>query len=120
MKYIEAFLLPVPKKNLHIYRRMARKAAEIWRDHGSLEYKECIVVDADAANAPLPFLRTVKAKRGETVVLSWIVYKSRRHSESVMKKVLNDSRLGRMLDPKAMPFDAKRIIRGNFTVLAES
>lgn len=119
MKYVEAFLMPVPIKNLPVYRRLARKGAKIWRDHGSLDYKECVV--ADAAPGDLKsFYHCVKVKRGETVVLSFIVYKSRKHWQSVTAKVLKDKRLGAMLDPKAMPFDATRMIRGYFHVLAES
>src|SRR6202022_3402698 len=102
-----------PIKNLPVYRRLARKGAKIWRDHGSLDYKESVGTDA-AAGKSLSFPGSVKVKRGETVVLSWIVYKSRKHCESVTAKVMKDKRLGNMLDPKAMPFDATRIIRGYF------
>ena len=114
MKYVEAFLMPVPVKNLPAYRKLARKGAKIWKDHGSLDYKESVAVDVKA------FPKSVKVKSGELIVLSWIVYKSRKHCESVTAKVMKDERLGAMLNPKAFPFDPKRMIRGYFEVLAES
>jgi uncharacterized protein YbaA (DUF1428 family) len=112
MKYVEAFLMPVPIKNLPTYRKMARKGAKIWKEHGCLDYKESVAADTKA------FPGSVKAKRGELIVLSWIVYKSKRHCESVTAAVMKDKRLGSMLDPKAFPFDPKRMIRGYFQVLA--
>src|SRR5687767_38390 len=116
MQYVDGYVLPVPKKNLEAYRRMAQKAGKIWRDHGALEYRECAGDDLKVKFG-VPFSRTVKQKRGETVVFAWIVFKSRKHRDSVNAKVMKDPRLDKMMDMKAMPFDHKRMVYGGFTVL---
>ncbi len=111
--YVDGFLLPLPKKNLPAYRRMAQKAGRIWRQHGALEFRECVGDDLDAKGM-LPFPRVVKPKRGETVVFSWIVFQSRAHRDRVNAKVMKDPRLAKM-DP--MPFDPRRMAYGGFKVL---
>src|SRR5688500_16254797 len=103
MPYIDGFVLPMPKKNLQTYRRIARKAGKVWRDHGALEYRECVGDDLDVKMG-LPFPKLAKVKPGETVVFSWIVYKSKAHRDRVNAKVMKDPRLAKMMDPKAMPF----------------
>ena len=118
MKYIDAFVLPVPKKNVAAYRRMARKAGKIWREHGALEYRECVGDDLKVKMG-VPFPRLIKLKPGETVVFSWIVYKSRAHRDRVNKKVMKDPRMAKMMDPKAMPFDVRRMAYGGFKVLVD-
>ena len=118
MQYVDGFVLPVPKKNLAAYRRIARKAGKIWREHGALDYRECVADDVQVGKLT-SFPRSVKLKPGETVVFSWIVYKSRKHRDSVNAKVMADPRLAKMMDPKAMPFDAKRMIYGGFTTLLQ-
>jgi uncharacterized protein YbaA (DUF1428 family) len=119
MRYVDGFVLPVPKKNLEIYRRIAQKAGKIWREHGALEYRECAGDDL-AAKFGVPFPRTVKAKPGETVVFAWIVYKSRAHRDRVNAKVMKDPRLAKMMDPKSMPFDCKRMVYGGFKILVDA
>ncbi len=119
MKYVDGFVLPAPKKNLQAYRRMAQKASKVWRDHGALEYREC-VGDHLKVKVGVPFPRTVTLKPGETVVFSWIVYKSRAHRDRVNAKVMKDPRLATMCDPKSMPFDVKRMVYGGFKVLVEA
>ena len=116
MKYVEAFVMPVPTKNLKIYASMAKIGAKIWLDHGAIDYQETVL--DKAMPGKLTFPGAVKVKKGETVVLSWIVYTSEKHKNAVMAKVMKDKRLGGMLNPKKMPFDATRIIRGEFKVLA--
>jgi len=118
MKYIDAFVLPVPKKNVAAYRDMARKAGKIWREYGALEYRECV---GDDLKTPIgvPFPRLSKAKKGETVFFSFIVYKSRAHRDSVNKKVLSDPRMDKMMAGKAMPFDVKRMAYGGFKALVD-
>src|SRR5688572_15342064 len=106
MSYVDGFLLPVPKKNLAAYRRIARKAGKIWREYGALDYKECVGDDLNQKGF-VPFPRAIKVKAGETVVFSYIVYKSRAHRNAVNKKVMSDPRLSAMCDPKSMPFDVK-------------
>ncbi len=118
-KYVDGFLLPVPKKNLAVYRRIAQKAGKIWREHGALEYRECVGDDLKTKwGAPFP--RTAKVKSGESVVFSWIVYKSRKHRDSVNAKVMKDPRMETMMDSKAMPFDVKRMAYGGFRILVDA
>ena len=118
MRYVDGFVLPVPKKNLQAYRRIAQKAGKVWREYGALEYRECAGDDLDAKFG-VPFTRMIKLKPGETVVFSWIVYKSRAHRDQVNAKVMKDPRLSEMVDPKAMPFDVKRMVYGGFKVLVD-
>lgn len=118
MKYVDGFVLPVPVKNLQAYRRMAQKAAKVWREHGALECRECAGEDL-AVKFGVRFPRMMKVKRGETVVFSWIVFKSRAHRDAVNARVMKDPRLARMMDPKAMPFDCKRMVYGGFRVLVD-
>src|SRR3972149_701226 len=103
MRYVDGFVLPVPKKNLKAYFRMARKAGRVWRDHGALEYRECVGDDLDVKFG-VPFTRSVKLKPGETVVFSWIVFKSRAHRDKVNAKVMKDPRLAAMMDSQGVPF----------------
>jgi uncharacterized protein YbaA (DUF1428 family) len=114
--YVDGFVLPVPKKKLQAYRRMAQKAGKIWREHGAIDFRECVADDVKVGKLT-SFPRSVKLKRGETVVFSWIVYKSRADRDRINAKVMKDPRLADMMDPKAMPFDAKRMIYGGFKVL---
>ncbi len=117
-KYIDGFVLPVPKKNLPAYIRMARKAGKIWREHGALSYLESVADDVKPGKLT-SFPQSVKLKPGEVVVLSWIVYKSRAHRDRINKKVMSDPRLASMMDPKAMPFDGKRMFYGGFKSVVE-
>ena len=116
MSYVDGFVVPVPKKNLDAYRRMARKAGKIWREYGALEYIECVADDVKPGKRT-SFPQSVKLKADEVVVFSYIVYKSRRQRDSVNKKVMADPRLAEMMDPKAMPFDGKRMFFGGFKVI---
>lgn len=119
MSYVDGFVVPVPVKNLAAYRRMARKAGKVWRDHGALEYKECIADDVKPGKHT-SFPQSVKLKSGETVVFSWIVYKSRAHRDRVNAKAMADPRLADMMDPKKMPFDGKRMFWGGFKVFVSA
>jgi len=116
MAYIDGFVVPVPKKKLDAYRRIARKAGKIWREHGALEYVECVADDVKPGKLT-SFPQAVKLKPGETVWFSWIVYKSRQHRDRVNAKVMKDKRLAPMMDPKAMPFDGKRMFWGGFKTM---
>jgi len=115
MAYVDGFIIPVPKRKFEAYRRLARKAAKIWRDNGALDFKECVADDVKKGKWT-SFPRSVKLKPGETVVFSWITYKSRAHRDKVNAKVLKDKRFAAMADPKGMPFDGKRLIYGGFKV----
>ena len=118
MSYVDGFLVPVPKKKLAAYRSMAAKAGKIWREHGALEFRECIADDVSWGKRT-SFPRSVKQKNGETVFFSYIVYKSRADRDRVNAKVMKDKRLAKMMDPKAMPFDAKRMIWGGFKTVVD-
>ena len=117
-RYVDGFVIPVPKKNLAAYRRMARKAGRIWREHGALSFTETVAEDLEP-DGVVPFARAVKTKTGEVVVFSFTVFKSRAHRDRVNAKVMVDPRIGPMMDPKAMPFDPKRMVYGGFSVLVD-
>ena len=117
-KYVDGFVVPVPKKKLDAYQAMARKAGKIWKEHGALEFVETVADDVKPGKLT-SFPQSVALKAGEVVVFSYIVFKSRRHRDSVNKKVMADPRLNDMTDMKNMPFDAKRMIYGGFSVLVQ-
>ena len=116
MGYVDGFVVPVPKRNLAAYRQMARKAGKVWREHGALEYIECVADDVKPGKHT-SFPQSVKLKAGETVVFAYIVYKSRAHRDRVNAKVMKDPRLASMMDVKTLPFDGKRMFWGGFKVL---
>ena len=116
MSYVDGFVVPVPRQNLPAYRRMARKAGKVWREYGALDYKEWVSDDVKVGKLT-SFPRSVKLKRGETVVFAWIVYKSRADRDRINAKVMKDPRLADMMDTKSMPFDGKRLIYGGFKKL---
>jgi uncharacterized protein YbaA (DUF1428 family) len=118
-RYVDGFVVPVPRRKLADYRRMAQKAGRIWREHGALDFVECVADDVKPGKLT-SFPQSVKLKPNEVVMFSWIVYKSRAHRDRVNKKVMADPRLKDMMDPKAMPFDGKRMIYGGFAVLVQS
>ena len=113
MKYVDGFVVPVPKNKLDAYRRIARTAGKVWKEHGALEYVECVAEDVKPGKLT-SFPQSVQLKRTETVVFSWIVYKSKAHRERVLAKVMEDPRMMKMMDPKKMPFDGKRMFWGGF------
>jgi len=117
MRYVDGFVIPLPKKNVQAYRRIALKAGKIWREYGALEFRECVGDDL-AVKGMVPFARRIKLKPGETVVFSWIVFKSRAHRDRVNAKVMKDPRLD--MDPRSMPFDVKRMLYGGFRVLVDA
>ena len=116
--YVDGFVVPVPTKNLAAYRRMANKAGKVWIEHGALQYRECVADDVKPGKTT-SFPQSVKLKEGETVVFSWIVYKSRKDRDRINAKVMADPRLAAMMDPKSMPFDGKRMFWGGFKGLVE-
>ncbi len=118
-RYVDGFLLPVPRKNLEAYRRMSQKAGKVWREHGALEYRECVGEDVRKKGAE-PFRRGVRLKPRETVVFSWIVYKSRADRDRVNAKAMKDPRIAGMMDGKSMPFDVKRMAYGGFEIFVQA
>ena len=117
--YIDGFVISLPKKNVNAYRRMAQKAGKVWWDHGALEFRECVGDDLNIKMG-LPFPRGIKIRPGETVLFSYIVYKSRAHRDRVNARVIKDPRLAKMMDPKAMPFDVKRMMYGGFKTIVKA
>ena len=118
MKYVDGFVLAVPTKNLAAYRKMSTAAGKVWRKYGALEYVEA-VGDALEVKFGVSFNKLVKPKRGETIVFSWIVYKSRAHLDKVNQKVMTDPSLKKMIGKGPMPFDLKRMTYGGFKFLVE-
>ena len=118
MKYVDGFVLCVQKKNLGAYRRMAAKAGKIWREYGALDFKECVGDDIASSWGGLTFIQMAQPKRGETVMFSWIVYKSKAQRDKIVAQVMKDPRL--TPDTISMPFDVKRMALGGFKVLVES
>ena len=119
MSYVDGFVIPLPKKNVAAYRRMARLAGKVWKEHGALEYRECVGDDLKVKFGA-PFGRTHKLKPGETVVFSWILYRSRSHRDRVNAKVMKDPRLAKMMDGDEMPFNPKRMNYGGFNVIVDA
>jgi len=118
MHYVDGFVLPVPRKKLAAYRRMAKLGGKVWREYGALQYVECVADDVKPGKWT-SFPQSVKLKRGEVVVFSFIVYKSRRQRDRIMAKIMKEPRFKKYMDPKKMPFDGKRMIWGGFKSIVE-
>ena len=117
-RYVDGFVLPVPRNKVEAYRKISSKAGKVWREHGALEYRECVGDDLKVKMGR-SFPQAARSKAGETVFFSWIVYKSRAHRDRVNQKVMKDPRIAKMMDPKSMPFDVKRMAYGGFSVLID-
>lgn len=115
--YVDGFVLPVPRKNVEAYRRLAQQAGEVWKEYGALEYVECVADDVKPGEVT-SFPQSIQLKEDETVVFAWIVYESREHRDRVNEKVMSDPRMSGM-DPASMPFDGKRMIWGGFKAIVE-
>jgi uncharacterized protein YbaA (DUF1428 family) len=118
MTYVDGYIVPVPKKKLAAYRRMAKKVGAIWMEHGALSYVECVAVDVKKGKWT-SFPRSVKLKPNETVILAWATFKSRKARDAVMAKSMTDKRSIRIMNSKTMPFDGKRMIFGGFKTMME-
>lgn len=118
MHYVDGFVIPVPRKNLKAYRRLARRAGKVWMEHGALQYVEAVGEDMKVKFG-VSFLKQIKVKAGETVIFSWILYRSRAHRDRVNAKVMKDPRMRMMEKGQGMPFDVKRMVYGGFSVLVE-
>jgi uncharacterized protein YbaA (DUF1428 family) len=118
MHYVDGFVLPVPKRKLAAYRKMARYAGKIWMEYGAVEYVECVADDVKPGKWT-SFPQSVKLKKNEVVVFSYIVYKSRNQRDSIMKKIMVEPRFKKYMDPKKLPFDGKRMIWGGFKTIVE-
>jgi uncharacterized protein YbaA (DUF1428 family) len=118
MNYVDGVLAPVPVENMAAYKKLARKAARIWKEHGALAYVECVADDVEPGKWT-SFPQSVKLKEGETVVFAWIVYKSRRDRDRINKLVMADPRMKPQMVGDKMPFDGKRMMWGGFKVMIE-
>jgi uncharacterized protein YbaA (DUF1428 family) len=119
MPYVDGFVLPVPKKNVKLYSTISKKAGKIWREHGALQFVEAVGDDLEVKFG-VSFTKMIKLKPGETVLFSWIVFKSRAHRDSVNKKVMKDPRMLQMMKKGPMPFDVKRMVYGGFKFLVDA
>ena len=117
--YVDGFVIPIPSDKVEQYRAIAEQAGKIWREHGALDYCECVGDDLNVADQ-VPFTTLSGAAEGETVVFSWIKFESREHRDAVNAKVMADPRMGGMCDPAEMPFDCKRIAYGGFRTIVEA
>jgi len=116
--YVDGFVLPIPKKNIAKYKKMARLSGKIWREYGAIDYVECVADDVKPGTVT-SFPQSVKLKKGEVVFFSWATYKSRAHRDRVMKAVMKDPRLQEFMDPKKLPFDGMRMFWGGFKPLVK-
>ena len=116
MAYVDGFVVVCPKKKVDAYRRISRKAGKIWKEFGALDYKECVADDI-AVKFGTPFAKLAKLKPGETVIFSWIVYKTKKQRDAINKKVMADPRL--KMTPEDMPFDLKRMSYGGFKTIVD-
>lgn len=120
MKYVDGFVLVVPKKNLAAYRKISTAAGKVWKKYGALQYVEAVGDDLKKASFCLSFKDLVKPKPSETIIFSWIVYKSRAHRDAVNKKVMTDPHMKRMMEKGPMPFDLNRMAMGGFKFLVDA
>ena len=118
-RYVDGFVVPVTKRKLAAYRRMSQKTGKVWREHGALEFRECVADDVKPGKHT-SFPQSVKLKKGETVIFSYIVFKSRAHRDRVNARAMKDKRMVGMMDPKTFPFDGKRMFWGGFKVLVDA
>lgn len=118
MNYVDGFLLPVPTAKLKAYAKMSKSASKIWMEYGALDYKECVGDDL-SIKGMVQFSALIKAKKNESVVFAYIVYKSKAHRNAVNKKVMNDPRIAELCTDKNVPFNPKRMAYGGFKVFVD-
>ncbi|MBL8703234.1 MAG: DUF1428 domain-containing protein [Rhodospirillales bacterium] len=117
-RYVDGFVIPVPKRNVAAYAAMSKKAGKVWKEHGALDYIECVGDDIKS-DFGIPFVKLAKTKPSETVVFSYIVYKSKAQRDKVNAKVMKDKRITAMMHNKKMPFDVKRMTYGGFKMIVD-
>ena len=119
-KYVDGFVLVVPKSKVGAYKKMAEEGAKAWKKYGAIDYKECMIDDAKPAMITFPFPKMMNLKKNETVWFSFITFKSRAHRDQVNKKVMSSPEMN---DPKwkdfSMPMDMKRFAYGGFKVIVD-
>jgi uncharacterized protein YbaA (DUF1428 family) len=117
-RYVDGFVLPLPQENLERYREIASEAGALWKEHGALDYVECVAEDVKPGEAT-SFPQSVKLEDGETVVFAWISFESRQHRDEVNAKVMDDERMKAMMDPSGDIADMKRMVYGGFEVIVD-
>ena len=117
-RYVDGFVLPVPSANLATYKKIARAASKVWKDHGCLQYLEAVEDDVKPGKWT-SFPQSVKLKKGEVVIFAFAIFASRKARDTANKKIMADPRLAKMMDPKKMPFDGKRMFWGGFKSIVE-
>jgi uncharacterized protein YbaA (DUF1428 family) len=118
-KYVDGFVIPVPKEKIEAYKAIATQASKVWKDHGALEYRECVLED-NVTKDILPFTKLAGTQEGETVVFAYITYQSRAHRDEVNAKVMADPRINEMCGSEGMPFDCARMAYGGFETIVEA
>lgn len=118
-KYVDGFLLPLPRKNLDTYRRLARAASKVFLEHGAIEYVECVGDDLKIKGM-VPFTKRAGTKPSEVVIFSWVVYRSKKARDRANAKIMSDPRIEKMMKTFGMPFDMKRMSMGGFEVLVDA
>lgn len=113
---VDGFVIPIPAKKVAAYRAMAKRACKVWLEHGALDFNESLLDSKKPEFGP-GLLRGIKAKRNETVLFSWITYKSRADRKRILAAVMKDPRLQADMDPKKMPFDTKRMLCDRFKII---
>lgn len=116
MAYADGYVIPIPKKSVKTYQKIAAKAGKVWKDHGALDYKECVGDDL-SVKWGLPFPKAMKLKKNETVIFAWVVYKNKAHRNKVNAAVMKDPRINEAMNGQKMPFDTKRMVYGGFNVI---
>lgn len=119
MPYVDGFVIVIPKKNFAAYRTMAKAASKLWRELGALEYRECVGDDL-AISMGLPFPKLTGMKPSETVIFSWVVFKSKAERNRVNAKIMKDPRVAALCDPKKMPFKMERMSYGGFKIFVDA
>lgn len=117
-RYVDGFVIPVPKRNVKAYAAMSKKAGKVWKDYGALDYIECVGDDLNSKFG-VPFAKLAKTRPSEAVIFSYIVYRSKAHRDKVNAKVMKDPRMAAMMNNKKMPFDVKRMSYGGFKVIVD-
>lgn len=118
-RYVDGFVIPIATKNLAAYKKLARTAGKVWREHGALQYVECVGEELSTKQIGDPFPKMTNLRKGETIVFSWIVYKSKADRNRITAMVMKDPRLAAMMDPAKMPFDLKRMAMGGFLAMVD-
>jgi len=120
--YVDGFVIPIPKRNVAAYRKMASEAAKLWKKYGVLEFRECVGDDLKVRKGMgLGFKKMARLKKGETVMFSWVTFKSKKHRNEFNRKIMNDPKMKEWMESDMkMPFDMKRMAYGGFRIIVDA